>query len=302
MLTISFGLLIGACEAPRSQESAGPTATATVTSATYGPMATNAPTATPLASSIPSPEATATAVDALEHCAGAPSVGTGESVRAVSTWAGYVAAKPPDSVSCVEASWLEPIVTCGRASAAVSIWVGIGAYDSVDLGIDDKGHPIQQAGTGVDCEGGQAEHYAWHQFRPREATDHQFPAPAGGGDMVVEPGDRMWAQVRYTGAAFVMTVANLSRGDVRSIRQRAAGRHRSSAEWIVSGEDGEPMARFSFVTLTGGLVTLGGIVGPIGAANWNRNRIDEWAGDVKRLRVSTLSAEGDAFRVVWLHR
>ena len=302
VVTISFGLLFGACEAALVQPSAGPTAAATMASATATATATIAPAATPSASSMPAPAPTASAIAPLEHCSGAPSVGTGESVRAASTWAGYVAAKPPGSVSCVEASWLEPTVTCGRAAAAVSIWVGIGAYDSVALGITDKGHPIQYAGTGVDCEDGRAEHYAWHQFRPRESTDRRFPKPAGGGDMVVEPGDRMWAQVRYTGATFVMTVANLSTGDVRSIRQRAAGRHRSSAEWVVSGEADEPMARFSSVTFTGGLTTLGGIVGPIGAATWKRNRIDEWAGDVKRLRVSTLSAEGDEFRVVWLHR
>ena len=301
LLSIAFALLFGACQAPLAQQSAAPTATATMASATATSVATIGPAATPRASSIPSPEATATAVHALDHCSGAPSVGMGTSVRAASTWAGYVAAQPPGSVSCVEASWVEPTVTCGTASAAVSVWVGIGAYDSVDLGIEDVGHPIQQAGTGVDCEGGRAEHYAWHQFRPRESTDHRFRTPAGGHDLVVEPGDPMWAQVRYTGTAFVMTVANLSSGDVRSTTQKAAGRHRSSAEWIVSGEADEPIARFSSVTFTGGLVTLGGIVGPIGAATWNRNRIDEWAGDVKRLRVSTLSTEGDAFRVVWLH-
>lgn len=302
VLGISLCLLFGACEAPRAQKSADPTAAATLASATASMPATNEPPATPRASSIPLPEATASAVDALEHCGGAPSVGEGDSFRATSTWAGYVAAEPPGSVSCVEASWLEPTVSCGHTSAAASFWVGIGAYDSVDLGIEDLGHPIQQAGTGVDCEGGQAEHYAWHQFQPRESTDHSFPIPAGGGDMVVEPGDRIWAQVRYTGTAFVMTVANVSRGDVRSIRQKAAGRHRSSAEWIVSGEAGEPMARFSSVKFTGGLATLGGIVGPIGAATWNRIRIDEWAGDVRRLRVSRLSAEGDSFLVAWLHR
>jgi hypothetical protein len=302
MLAVAIGLLFGACAAPQVHESAGPTTAATVTSATFRATATMVPTAMPRASSPPSPQATASAVDALEHCAGVPSIGAGDSFHAVSTWAGYVAAEPPGSVSCVEGSWLEPIVTCGAASAAVAIWVGIGAYDSVDLGIEDLGHPIQQAGTGVDCEDGQAEHYAWHQFQPRESTDHRFRTPAGGRDMVVEPGDRIWAQVRYTGTASVMTVDNLSTGDVRSINQTGTGRHRSSAEWIVSGEAGEALARFSSVTFTGGLATLGGIVGPIGAAAWNRNRIDEWAGDVKRLRVSTLSPEGDAFRVVWLNR
>jgi peptidase A4-like protein len=276
-------------------------ASATPTSS-ISPITSISPTATPVASIVPGPEATASAFDGLEHCSGVLSVGTGDSLRAASTWAGYVAAEPPGAVSCVEASWIEPTVACGPLSSAVHIWVGIGAYDSVHLGIEDKGHPIQQAGTGVECEDGQAEHYAWHQFLPRESTDHPFPAPAGGGDMVIEPGDGIWAQVRYTGEAFVMTVANLGTGDVRSISQTGAGRYRSSAEWIVSGEGDEPIARFSSVTFTGGQATLGGSVGPIGAAAWDRNRIDEWTGDVLRLRVSGLSAEGDSFRVVWVSR
>jgi hypothetical protein len=193
-------------------------------------------------------------------------------------------------------------VTCGRASAEVNVWVGIGAYDSVELGIDDMGHPIQQAGTGVECDDGVAEHYAWHQFQPRESSDHRFRLPDDGGDMVVEPGDRMWAQVRYTGTAFVMTVANVSRDDVRSVTQAGGGQHRSSAEWIVSGEGDEPIASFSTITFRDGIATVGGIVGPIAAKAWERNRIDEWVGDVERLRVSNLSAAGDSFRVFWLHR
>jgi hypothetical protein len=112
----------------------------------------------------------------------------------------------------------------------------------------------------------------------------------------------MWAQVRYTGTAFVMTVANQSRREVRSVTQSGTGQHRSSAEWIVSGEADEPIARFASVTFTGGQATLGGIVGSIGAAAWNRNRIDEASGDVERLHVSRLNAAGDSFRVIWLHR
>jgi hypothetical protein len=238
----------------------------------------------------------------VQHCSGTPSHGKGDSHHADSTWAGYVAAEPPGRVSCVEASWIEPTVSCGRAASDVNIWVGIGAYDSVELGIKDVGHPIQQAGTGVDCEDGMAEHYAWHQFQPRESSDRRFRSPGDGGDMVVQAGDRMWAQVRYTGSRFVMTVANVSRDDVRSIRQAASGLHRSSAEWIVSGEADEPIARFSSIGFRDGLATIGGVVGPIGAKAWDRNRIDEWAGDLERMRVSNLDTEGDSFRVFWLHR
>jgi len=243
------------------------------------------------------------AVESIVHCAGEPSTGLGgASVERDSTWAGYVAARPPGTFSCVEASWLEPTVRCGAADAAVHWWVGIGGYTSLDLGIFDNIHAIQNVGTGVECEDGEADHYAWHQVAPRESTDQPFDPGPDGGDLVIEPGDLVWAQIRYTGSGFVMTVANLSSGDVRSTTERGGGRHRSSAEWVVGGEPGEPIARYGSVIFIDGLCTMDGRVGPIGSKAWRRNRVDEWVGGVRRLRVSALSDDGGSFRVTWLHR
>jgi hypothetical protein len=249
------------------------------------------------------PPATEAAVDRIEHCAGTPTSGLGSSIERDSTWAGYVAARPPGTFSCVEASWLEPDVACSAADAAVGFWVGIGGYTSEDLGIIDNVHALQRVGTGVECENGQAEHYAWHQVAPRQASDQPFaPPPGRSGEMVIEPGDEMWAQVRFAGGTFTMTVANLSSDDVRSVSDTGGGGHRSSAEWVVGGEPGEPLARFRSITFTGGLCTMDGMLGPIGSATWRRNEVDEWSGDVRRLRVSPLASDGASFRVSWLHR
>lgn len=302
VLTIGLVLLLGACGAGTTP-SAAPTAPPAVPTRAPAPSvaATHGPSPAPTAA--PTAQATESAVDSIVHCSGAPSTGFGRSVDRGSTWSGYVAAEPPKTFSCVEAAWLEPVVRCGAADAAVAIWVGIGGYSSVDLGITDDGHALERAGTGVDCEGGAASHYAWHQLEPREATDQPFaPVPGRSGDLAIAPGDRLWAQVRYADGAYVMTVADLTSGDVRSIAQASAGKQRSSANWVVEGETGAWLARFPTVTFTGGTATMGSILGPIGSGAWLRNDVDEWSGGFRRLRVSPLSPDGTSFHVTWLHR
>jgi Peptidase A4 family len=269
------------------------------------------PTARPTvaASSIPtpSPESTpqpsAVVVASLVHCAGSPSTATGVSVHRNSTWAGYVAALPPGTFGCVEGSWVEPMVTCGTVDAAVQIWVGIGGYSSHDTGIADDGHALEKAGTGVDCENGIANDYAWHQRMPREAADLPFPPTAThGGDIVIIPGDRIWAQVRFSHGTVQMTLVDLTSGDVRTVSQSDPGLHRSSGDWIVEGEDGLPVPSFAAVMFTAGSASMAGTFGTIGSAAWLRNEIDEWAGGHRRLQASALSPDGSSFRVTWRHR
>lgn len=300
---LTVTMMLCACNSVSVSESTAPTRSAPNPTTTSGPTPTPASTAAPISTPAPSPAATPSAIDALTHCTGTASTGVGASFERNSTWAGYVAASPPGTFSCVEGSWIEPVVTCGEANAAVGFWVGIGGYSSRDLQITDDDHAMERAGTGVECEDGEADHYAWHQIEPPESSDQPFsPTASQPNEMVIEAGDRMWAQVRYATGAYVMTVANLTTGDVRSILVAHAGIQRSSAEWIVGGEDGEPMARFDKVTLTDGMATMDGILGTVGSAGWLRNEIDEWAGGVRRLRVSDLSADGASFRVTWLHR
>ena len=308
VLSTVMSILILACDTsvPRSSATvAPPGATAAITGTTASsraPSPTASRTTAPAETPTPSPPPNSLA--ALTHCTGRPaSANRGSSVERGSTWSGYVAAQPPASFSCVEAGWVEPEITCGAGDSAVGIWVGIGGYTSVDLGIFDDGRALERAGTGVDCESGSAKHYAWHQAEPHDASDQPFsPDPTQHGEMVIGAGDRIWAQVRYGDGAYQMTVANLSTEEARSSSQASTGNRRSSAEWVVSGEEGEALARFSVVTFTGGLSTMAGEAGAIGSASWRRNEVDEWSGGFRRLRVSALSADNASFRVTWLHR
>lgn len=302
VIALGLSVLLVACSASTgpSIAPASPPAAATL-SPTPSFSATRPPA--PIPTTVPTPQATANAVDMIAHCSGTASTGIGASVKRGSTWAGYVAAQPPGAFSCVEATWLEPDVTCGATDAALAVWVGIGGYTSADLGIFDDGRALERAGSGVDCEDGNAIHYAWHQIEPSEATDQRFEAvPGQSGDMVITAGDQLWAQVRYADGAYAMTVADLSTGTVRTVSQPSAGKRRSSANWVVEGETGEWLAKFPSITFSDGACTMGGRLGVIGTRAWLRNEVDEWAGGYKRLRVSPLSADGTSFHVTWLHR
>ena len=293
-------IVVAACEggpfqvhSSSGRSTAGPSATLSAAS-TLSPV--------PTASSAPSPQPSAVAIVPIIHCTGSASAAGGTSVHRNSTWAGYVAALPPGPFGCVEGSWIEPTVTCGAADAALVIWVGIGGYSSRDTGITDDGHALEKTGTGVDCKNGMADHYAWLQRDPREPTDVPFPATATrSGDMVVVPGDRIWAQVRFTRGTVVMTVANLTSGDVRMVAQADPGLNRSSSDWIVEGEDGLPVPPFASLTFSAGSASMAGTLGAIGSRAWLRNEIDEWAGGHRRLQASPLSADGASFSVIWLH-
>ncbi len=262
------------------------------------PSSSPSPTASQASTPQPSPVAAAR----LAHCGGSASGVAGTSVHRNSTWAGYVAALPPGTFGCVEGSWIEPTVTCGSVDAAVVIWVGIGGYSSHDTGITDDGHALEKTGTGVDCENGVADHYAWHQRLPREAKDLPFaPTATRRGDMVIIPGDRIWGQVRFSAGAVHMTLADLTSGDIRTVDQADPGLNRSSGDWIVEGEDALPVPQFDSLTFTAGSASMAGTVGAIGSRAWLRNEIDEWAGGHKRLQVSRLSADGGSFSVTWRH-
>ena len=119
--------------------------------------------------------------------------------------------------------------------------------------------------------------------------------------MVIIPGDRIWAQVRFNGGTVQMTLANLTSGDVRTVAQPDPGLNRSSSDWIVEGEDGLAVPPFASLTFTAGSASMVGTFGTIGSRAWLRNEIDEWSGGHKRLQASSLSPDGASFSVAWLH-
>jgi hypothetical protein len=297
-IVLAIGLALSACGTGEPSYLL-PTAPASPAAVLPGPTPTAvAPTTAPPP---PNPTETPKPVAALVHCTGTPTAGLGDSFHRRSTWAGYVAAEPPGTFSCVEGSWIEPGVACGTGESAVAIWVGIGGYSSNDLHIGDDGHALEQAGTGVDCDHGVARHYAWHQRSPVQADDTEYgPTASQPEPMVIAAGDRIWAQVRFAEGRYRMTVANLTTGQSRAVIQASPGLQRSSAQWVVDAEDGQPMPRFSPIVFSAGLATMEGLLGPMGSAAWLRNEVDLWGDGTMRARISPLT-DGASFSVTWLH-
>jgi hypothetical protein len=201
------------------------------------------------------------------------------------------------TVTCIEGAWTEPTVTCSsRGTAAVAIWVGI---DGAATGT--RVTPLVQTGTSITCSGGAAQHTAWHEVYPSEA--------AIGWSMKVRAGDRMWAQVAYSGGKFRMTVADLTTGAANKVVQSVRSTTRQTAEWVVEAPSlGCPkacrrasLAPFTPVTLSASNVSVGkqsgGIVGP-----WERTLISLFSGSRVAAAPGPVLADGHSFRVTWAHR
>jgi len=83
-------------------------------------------------------------------------------------WSGYVAAVRTSIVTCVEASWVEPRITCpARGDQAVAIWIGIDGFSSRQIGVPPTASLVQ-IGTQANCHEGVAFHDAWHEILPAE--------------------------------------------------------------------------------------------------------------------------------------
>ncbi len=277
--------------------SARPTARPTPTPATSTPMA-RTPAPTPAASPTRRPTLSPAAVAQRNRCPGQRTPGDGGIVSADSSnWAGYLVTGRAGTVTCVEGAWTEPTVKCpSRGTAAVAIWVGI---DGAATGT--RTTPLVQTGTSITCSGGSAEHTAWHEVYPSES--------ALGWSFKVRAGDRMWAQVAYSGGKFRMTVADLTTGAANHVVQAVRGTTRQTAEWVVEAPSlGCPkacrrasLAQFTPVNLSASVVSvgqqLGGIVGP-----WERTRIRLLSGSRVAATTGPVLADGRSFRVTWVHR
>lgn len=127
----------------------------------------------------------------------------------------------------MEGSWTQPAVRCaGTGQASVAIWVGIDGSSAVG-GIPNSSATLAQTGTAADCTDGRAQHYAWYEFLPD--LRHMVPL-----DLPVSAGDRIWAQVRWTGAgAFTATLINLTQRVGESQKWTLHAAPLLTAEWVV---------------------------------------------------------------------
>ncbi len=268
VIALVLGALVAACGSPAPTD---PPSTATdflSPAPTPTPAPTPRPTVTPTRRPTPPPTptpaptappivgATQDACPGHTNSAHRGQVSSGQSRN----WAGYVLGATRGHVTCVEGTWTQPRVRCpatGRTSVAV--WVGVDGSSAI-AGIPDSSATLAQAGTFADCSDGRAQYGAWYEFLPD--LRHIEPFTLG-----VDPGDKIWAQVRWIGKGqFLATVINLTQrvGATQAWTLRAAPL--LTAEWVVEDPAAScagtscsfvALARFTTVSINGALTISG---------------------------------------------
>jgi hypothetical protein len=303
LIIVVLASLAGCMTLDASPEpSAGPTGLPLAPSPSPA-SATASPTAT---ASLPLPTSTPVTAGPPARCPGTdrtPGAAAGRQLVGVSqNWSGYVAAGRRTGVTCVEASWIEPAVTCpAKGSRAVAIWIGIDGFSSSTLGIPSTTTLIQ-IGTQASCQNGVLLHAAWREVLPAEQHEVQIPGK-------VSAGDHISARVLYTGGHFVMTIFDAESELAFSISATAPGAPRKSAEWIVEApattcpSNCRPIAlpKFASIRFTNAHATIAGQRSSINDDSWTNVRLRMSRAGILRTTTSTLSLSGTSFRVTFVH-
>jgi hypothetical protein len=212
-----------------------------------------------------------------------------------SNWSAY--AVTGSSFTSAKGSWIVPTATCPSGDQYAAFWVGIDGYSS---------DSVEQTGTDSDCDGsGRPSYYAWYEFYPQPSFEIS--------SLTIAPGNKMSAQVVYSGSEFTITITNETTGKSYSKSARVRGAKRSSAEWIAeapcctSSGGILPLADFGTVLfgedstgVTGtNEATMGGTTGVIGSfANIFAITMESSTGALEAV-PSGLSSDGSSFSVTW---
>jgi len=217
-------------------------------------------------------------------------------------WSGYVSAVRTSAVTCVEASWVEPKITCpARGDQAVAIWIGIDGFSSRQIGVPPT-TSLVQIGTQANCHAGIAFHDAWHEILPAERHEVRIFAK-------IEAGDHMSARILYSGGRFTMTLFDVEGLGSYTLTASAPGAPRRTADWIVEAPAVDcpgtcaPIAlpRFAPVQFTNAHATIGGSRAGIDDDRWTHVKLSMTRLSIVRTRASALTSGGTLFHVTWAH-
>lgn len=216
-------------------------------------------------------------------------------------WAGYAVTGPAGSVSAVDASWIEPVVSgsCPTTAEYASFWVGIDGYNS---------KTVEQTGTDTDCAHGSPSYYAWYEFYPKNSVTIS--------SLKIHAGDTISASVTYSGGSFTTKITDVTTGKSFSKTSTVSGAKRSSAEWIAEtpeictgsscsfahltdfgtvyfGKDHTSVASTDFATISGTTSPFGNFSKVIAITMTNT------AGTKTMASPSGVSSDGTSFSVKW---
>lgn len=218
-------------------------------------------------------------------------------------WAGY--AVHGTTFQWVSASWRQPRPSCQAGQTRYSaMWVGLGGYSLTSAA-------LEQVGTELDCNRGQATSSAWYELVP--GPSHTLALP-------VRPGDLVAASVSAVDGKLTVAINDVTRH--RSFRQTFTPTTLdvTSAEWILEAPSScvagtvfcrtlpladFKQANFSNVRAQAADGTVGGIVN----SAWQRTKIvlgpggtqfvtdTEGGGAIGTAQPSGLSGSGSSFSI-----
>ncbi len=303
---VLLAALSAGCIDPSPPSSPTPTAGVTTRTALPSPRVSLSaiPSASPAATLAPSPSPPV--ANRPAPCPGTdrtPGAGPGRALSGLSTnWSGYVAAVRISAVTCVEASWVEPKITCPvRGDQAVAIWIGIDGFSSRQIGIPSTASLVQ-IGTQANCHDGFVFHDAWHEILPAEQHEVRIFAS-------VRAGDHMSARILYAGGRFTMSIFDAETDLAFTLTASAPGAPRRTADWVVEAPAVDcpgtcaPIAlpRFGSVQFSNAHATIGGSQAGIDDDRWTHVKLSMSRRTIVRTRASALASGGTLFHVTWVH-
>jgi peptidase A4-like protein len=218
-------------------------------------------------------------------------------------WSGYVSAVRTSIVTCVEASWVEPRITCpAKGDQAVAIWIGIDGFSSRQIGVAPT-TSLVQIGTQANCHDGIALHDAWREILPAEQHEVRIPAR-------IEAGDHMSARILYSGGGrFTMSLFDEEAAAAFTLIASAPAAPRRTAEWIVEAPAVDcpgtcasiALPHFGAIQFTNAHATIGGSHAAIDDDRWTHVKLTMERRNVVRTRTSALTSGGTLFHVTWVH-
>jgi len=157
-------------------------------------------------------------------------------------WAGY--AVTGGTYTSVAANWIEPTVTC-TSNGIVGFWVGLDGWGS---------NSVEQDGTGVDCEKGTPQQFAWWETYPANSVQ-VYNAP-------VAAGDRMSSTIVAQGhGEYVLVLTDwTARWTIKNPVSLPSGSNASAeivAEAVTAGQDITTLPDFGAIGFTGSTINNG---------------------------------------------
>lgn len=212
-------------------------------------------------------------------------------------WAGYITYDSSEGTdfNVVQATWVEPTVTCPKANAWTVFWVGLDGWWN---------DTVEQGGTSAECIGGVPQYEAWWEMFPTVSIQTVF---------AINPGDKVTASVTYVPSTttFVIVVSDVTSGNSFTRDEQCASDlscDRSSADVIAEdvGKFGSgsyfPLADYKTMKFTKSKVAdVNSDSGTISDSHWLNAAVTEKSGSTTYATVSALNSKGNTFSATWKH-